>query len=169
MWHMQYKYACFIVCYSGTVQKVKTSEPKTTGKATKEKPSTDTSSRAKVLSKTKAVSKPAEAVEFEELQCPELDPRISCAQLRELCGSVKFEWCNSASYLSVNSGWEELEPQWVQPAAPVTDPLADREPMMARFDEIWCPVLADVEESLSIIPPTFQYFSDGTIMHSAIC
>lgn len=117
------------------------------------------------------VSKAVGSVEFEKLHCPELDPRLSCAELRKLCNNVKLEWCSPASYFSAAghlSRWEELEPEWVIPIPPVTDPLAEREPMMAKFDEIWCPLLADVEESLSIIPPTFQYFSDGTVMHSAL-
>lgn len=110
-------------------------------------------------------------VEFERLQYPELDARLSCAQLRKLCDGVKLEWCSPASYFSAAghlSRWEELEPEWMVPIPPTTDPLGQREPMMAKFDEIWCPILADVEESLTIIPPTFQYFSDGTVMHSAM-
>ena len=113
-------------------------------------------------------------IKFEELQCPELDARLTCAELRNLCNGVKLEWCSPASYFSAAgsvsrvSRWEELEPEWMVPIPPTTDPLAEREPMMAKFDEIWCPLLADVEESLSIIPPTFQYFSDGTVMHSAL-
>ena len=122
--------------------------------------------------KAKAPTGKLEYTEFEQLQCPELDMRLSCAELRKLCNSVKLEWCSPASYFSAaghHSRWEELEPEWVVPLPPTTDPLAEREPMMAKFDEIWCPLLADVEESLTIIPPTFQYFSDGTIMHSAVC
>lgn len=117
------------------------------------------------------VSKAVGSVEFEKLHCPELDPRLSCAELRKLCNNIKLEWCSPASYFSAAghlSRWEELEPEWMVPIPPITDPLAEREPMMAKFDEIWCPLLADVEESLSIIPPTFQYFSDGTVMHSAL-
>ena len=111
---------------------------------------------------------PVGSVEFEKLHCPELDPRLSCAELRKLCNTVKLEWCSPASYFSAAGRWEELEPEWIVPIPPITDPLAEREPMMAKFDEIWCPLLADVAESLSIIPPTFQYFSDGTVMHSAL-
>ena len=105
--------------------------------------------------------------ELEELHCPELDPRLTCSELRKLCHHVKLEWCSPAAYFSAAiSKWEALEPEWVDPPLPSTDPSADHEPMLAKFDEIWCPVLADMEESLSIIPPTFQYFSDGTIMHA---
>lgn len=139
----------------------------------KERASRDTvpATQVKPSVKTKPSAK-IEYTEFEKLHYPELDPRISCAQLRELCNTVTLEWCSPASYFSATrnpSRWEDLEPDWMVPIPPSTDPLAEREPMMARFDEIWCPVLADVEETLSIIPPTFQYFSDGTIMHSAIC
>lgn len=134
---------------------------------------TDDKDRASKKDKDKAVpkTKMPPKVEFEKLQCPELDARLSCAELRKLCNSVKLEWCSPASYFSAaghQSRWEELEPEWMVPIPPTTDPLAEREPMMVKFDEIWCPLLADVEESLSIIPPTFQYFSDGTVMHSAL-
>ena len=135
----------------------------------------DKDKREKARSSTKdKSSKPKTTsgrIEFEKLQCPELDARLSCAELRKLCNNVKLEWCSPASYFSAAgnlSRWEELEPEWMVPIPPATDPLAEREPMMAKFDEIWCPLLADVEESLSIIPPTFQYFSDGTVMHSAL-
>ena len=124
-----------------------------------------------IKEKTPKMKNPSGKVEFDKLQCPELDARLSCAELRKLCNVVKLEWCSPASYFSAAghlSRWEELEPEWMVPIPPTTDPLADREPMMAKFDEIWCPLLADVEESLSIIPPTFQYFSDGTVMHSAL-
>ena len=113
----------------------------------------------------------SEYTDFEGLQCPEVDPRITCAEIQKLCNQVKLEWCSPASYLSApghHSRWEDLEPEWVEPTPPTTDPSAHREPMISKFDEIWCPVLADVEESLSIIPPTFQYFSDGTVVHSAV-
>lgn len=136
------------------------------GKAVKKKTSKDKTST--VTDKASVESK-ADYTEFEQLQYPELDPRLSCAELRKLCNGVKLEWCSPASYFSAHSRWEELEPEWITPISPATDPSAEREPMMAKFDEIWCPVLADVEESLSIIPPTFQYFSDGTVMHSALC
>ncbi len=115
---------------------------------------------------------PNQFTDFEALQCPEVDSRLSCAELRKLCNQVKLQWCSPASYLSAGPAtphrWEDLEPEWVEPTPPTTDILASREPMMAKFDEIWCPILADAEESLTIIPPTVQYFSDGTIMHSAV-
>lgn len=122
----------------------------------------------KIKEKVSSKGAATQYTDFEKLQYPEVDPRLSCAELRKLCNQVKLKWCSPASYFSAHSRWEELEPEWVEPTQPTTDPKAEREPMMAKFDEIWCPVLADVEESLSIIPPTFQYFSDGTIMHSAV-
>lgn len=143
----------------------KSEDGKTAGKTVKDKPAGASTGSVKTKTLTKK-----EYTEFEKLQCPELDSRISCAELRKLCNAVKLEWCSPASYFSVaghQSQWEELEPTWLVPISPSTDPLAEREPMMAKFDEIWCPVLADVEDSF-IIPPTFQYFSDGTVMHSAI-
>ena len=141
---------------------------KSVKKSVKERDSKD---RGKATGKARITAGKLDYTEFEQLHCPELDARLSCAELRKLCNSVKLEWCSPASYFSAaghHSRWEELEPEWVVPLPPATDPLAEREPMMAKFDEIWCPLLADVEESLTIIPPTFQYFSDGTIMHSAI-
>lgn len=149
-----------------------------TVKETDAEGSKDKMAKKRVKSKDKGVtrdkSKPkisSGTVEFEKLQCPELDARLSCAELRKLCDGIKLEWCSPASYFSAaghQSRWEELEPERTLPIPPTTDPLAEREPMMAKFDEIWCPLLADVEESLSIIPPTFQYFSDGTVMHSTL-
>lgn len=139
-------------------------------KNTKDTVTDDKISKKEKVKTSKTKNSPGR-VEFEKLQCPELDARLSCAELRKLCDSVKLEWCSPASYFSAAghlSRWEELEPEWMVPIPPSTDPLAEREPMMVKFDEIWCPLLADVEESLSIIPPTFQYFSDGTVMHSAL-
>ena len=163
---------CVCVCFS-TNKSTKSEEvkPKPTKKTTKEKDSKERPSKSKSTSKAKVLSGKLEYTEFEELHCPQLDARLSCAELRKLCNSVKLEWCSPASYFSAvghHSRWEELEPEWVVPLPPTTDPLAEREPMMAKFDDIWCPLLADVEESLTIIPPTFQYFSDGTVMHSAV-
>lgn len=132
---------------------------------------TDSKEKRKASNKAKLTPGKLDYTEFEQLHCPELDARLSCAELRKLCNGVKLEWCSPASYFSAaghHSRWEELEPEWMVPLPPTTDPLAEREPMMAKFDEIWCPLLADVEESLTIIPPTFQYFSDGTVMHSAV-
>ena len=154
--------------YSSKPKLTKETLKETSADDSKDKASKKEKEKAKASTKTNAVP---EKVHFEKLQCPELDARLSCAQLRKLCDGVKLEWCSPASYFSAAghlSRWEELEPEWMAPIPPTTDPLADREPMMAKFDEIWCPLLADVEESLSIIPPTFQYFSDGTVMHSAL-
>lgn len=128
----------------------------------------DNLSKKKSWDSSKSQSTKKKYTELEELQCPEVDPRLSCAELRKLCNQVKLDWCSPAAYFSAaGSKWEEHEPEWVEPTPPITDPSAEREPMLAKFDEIWCPVLADIEESLTIIPPTFQYFSDGTVMHSA--
>jgi len=103
--------------------------------------------------------------ELEELHCPEVHPSLTCSELRKLSHHVKLDWCSPAAYFSAaGSKWEGLESEWVPPSSPKTDPGAEREPMLAKFDEIWCPALADSEESF--IPPTFQYFSDGAIMHS---
>lgn len=154
------------------VKEPKSEEPKPAGRTSKERHTKEAAASAqdKPSVRTKTAAK-TESTEFEKLQCPELDPRISCAQLHQLCSTVKLESVTPASYFSTaktHYRWEELEPEWMVPIPPSTDPLAEKEPMMARFEEIWCPLLADVEESLSIIPPTFQYFSDGTVMHSAI-
>ncbi len=105
--------------------------------------------------------------DLEDLQCPELHPCLTCSEIRQLCHHVQLDWCSPAAYFSAaGSKWETLEPEWVEPEPPKTDPSAEREPMLAKFDEIWCPVLADADGSSTIIPPTFQYFSDGTIMHA---
>ena len=103
--------------------------------------------------------------ELEELHCPQVHPSLTCSELRKLCHQVKLDWCSPAAYFSAaGSKWEGLESEWVPPASPSTDPTAEREPMLAKFDEIWCPALADSGEPF--VPPTFQYFSDGAIMHA---
>ena len=85
---------------------------------------------------------------LEQLHCPEVDARLSCAHLRRLCNQVKLEWCSPAAYFSdTGSKWEELEPDWLEPTPPTTNPLADHEPLLAKFDEIWCPDIVDCPES----------------------
>lgn len=100
---------------------------------------------------------------FELLQYPILDTKISCHQLRQLCNHVKLKNCSPSSYLSQGSAWESLEPTYYEPPKPKTDPSAIHKPMHAVFDEIWCPVIADVEDSDLIIPPTFTYLDNGAV------
>jgi hypothetical protein len=100
---------------------------------------------------------------FELLQYPILDTKISCHQLRQLCNHVKLKNCSPASYLAQGSAWESLEPTYYEPPRPKTDPSTIYKPMHAVFDEIWCPVIADVEDSDLIIPPTFTYLDNGAV------
>lgn len=100
---------------------------------------------------------------FELLQYPILDTKISCHQLRQLCNHVKLKNCSPASYLAQGSAWESLEPTYYEPPKPKTDPSTIYKPMHAVFDEIWCPVIADVEDSDLIIPPTFTYLDNGAV------
>ena len=100
---------------------------------------------------------------FELLQYPVLDSKISCHQLRQLCNHVKLKNCSPASYLAQGSAWESLEPTYYEPPRPKTDPSSIHRPMPAVFDEIWCPVIADVEDSDLIIPPTFTYLDNGAV------
>ena len=100
---------------------------------------------------------------FELLQYPVLDSKISCDQLRQLSNLVKLKNCSTASYFSQSSAWEGMEPIYHEPRKPKTDPTSRHKPMPATFDEIWCPVLADVEDSDMIIPPTFTYLENGAV------
>lgn len=100
---------------------------------------------------------------FELLQYPILDTKISCYQLRQLCNHVKLKNCSPSSYLAQGSAWESLEPTYYEPPKPKTDPSTIHKPMHAVFDEIWCPVIADVEDSDLIIPPTFTYLDNGAV------
>lgn len=100
---------------------------------------------------------------FELLQYPVLDSKISCQQLRQLSNLVKLKNCSTASYFSHSSAWETLEPVYHEPRQPKTDPTSRHRPMPAAFDEIWCPVLADGEDSDMIIPPTFTYLENGAV------
>lgn len=136
-------------------------------------PSTSASSH-KVISKTLPSSKDLSSsandakrdepfTRFELLQYPILDTKISCHQLRQLCNHVKLKNCSPASYLTQGSAWESLEPTYYEPPKPKTDPSTIRKPMSAVFDEIWCPVIADVEDSDLIIPPTFTYLDNGAV------
>ena len=131
---------------------------------------TSTSSHKKILPSSKELSSSANEpkrdepfTRFELLQYPILDSRISCHQLRQLCNHVKLKNCSPASYLAQGSAWESLEPTYYEPPKPKTDPSTIRKPMTAVFDEIWCPVIADVEDSDLIIPPTFTYLDNGAV------
>lgn len=98
---------------------------------------------------------------FEMLQYPILDSKISCQQLRKLSKLVKLKNFSPASYFAQGSAWERLEPGYVEPPKPKTDPTSSHKPMPAVFDEIWCPMRADLEDSENIIPPTFTYLDNG--------
>lgn len=120
-------------------------------KLDKEKYTTAATVKDKLSRKSKSLDSVSSAptavsgyTELEQLQCPEVDARLSCAQLRRLCNQVKLEWCSPAAYFSAaGSKWEEFEPEWVEPTPPTTDASAHHEPMLAKFDEIWCPELVD--------------------------
>ena len=95
---------------------------------------------------------------FEKLYCPQLLPEHNLSQLRELCAAAPQTLLQPSVYTCHSSDWENHEPR--PPATPTikTDPSAITDPMAAAvFDEIWCPVLADMAESDSIILPTFHY------------
>lgn len=95
---------------------------------------------------------------FEKLYCPQLLPKHNMSQLRELCSAASLTLLHSNVYTSHSTDWEKHEPH--PPATPTlkTDPAAITDPMpSAVFDEIWCPILADVAESDSIVLPTFHY------------
>lgn len=100
---------------------------------------------------------------FEMLQYPILDSKISCQQLRQLSKLVKLKSCSPSSYFAQGSAWEKLEPGYVEPPKPKTDPNSAVKPMPAIFDEIWCPMRADLEGSENIIPPTFTYLGNGAV------
>ena len=104
-----------------------------------------------------------EPTRFELLQYPVLDSKISCQQLRQLSNLVKVKNFSFASYFSQSGAWENLEPSYVEPPRPRTDPTSSHKPMPAIFDEIWCPIIADVEDSENIIPPTFTYLTSGAV------
>lgn len=116
-----------------------------------------------VVNDTSNPTKDEPFTNFELLQYPFLDKKISCYQLRQLCNHVKLRNCSPASYLTQGSAWESLEPTYYQPSLPKTDPTSIHKPMSAVFDEIWCPVIADVEDSDLIIPPTFTYLDNGAV------
>lgn len=95
---------------------------------------------------------------FEKLYCPQLLPRHSLEQLRELSATAPRTTLQASVYTTHSSEWEKYEPRPAATPTIKTDPSAITEPMAsAVFDEIWCPVLADVAESDSIILPTFHY------------
>lgn len=100
---------------------------------------------------------------FDLLQYPILENRMSSHQLRQLCNLVKVKSFSPASYLAQGSAWECLETAFVEPPKPKTDPSSIHKPMPAMFDEIWCPMLADAEDSTMIIPPTFTYLDNGAV------
>ena len=111
---------------------------------------------SKVSHKVK-LSKPF--TNFETLHCPEIGGELSCKQLRQLCNQVKLCSCSPASYFAQGGAWERLESEWTPPRRPVTDPSQPHKPVSVVFNEIWCPVLSDMEESKQIKPPKFHYLA----------
>ena len=95
---------------------------------------------------------------FASLATPSLLPQHPLAALRQLCGVVPLTLLDPATYTSHSEDWEQLEPRPPAPPTIKTDPAAITAPMnSAQFDEIWCPILADMDESDDIVLPTFHY------------
>lgn len=138
-----------------TSQKV-TSKPAQSGKEVTSSTTSDTT--------TPPNQKKEESLtRFELLHYPVLDEKISCHQLRHLSNVVKLRNCSPASYLGHSSAWEQLEPPYSEPPKPRTDLDSNaHKPIPAVFDEIWCPVIADVEDSDTIIAPIVTYLDSGT-------
>ena len=104
---------------------------------------------------------------FEALRCPPLGEQISIEQLKCYCQEVKLETLTPSIYTGHSEAWDHLEPAWTPPPKPTIDRASVHDPMTAHFDEIWCPILADVRGSEDIVPPTFHYLpSDACVRQS---
>ena len=104
---------------------------------------------------------------FETLCCPTVGNQVSMEQLRQYCKEVKLNTLIPSTYTTQSQPWEQLETPWVPPPLPTTDRTAVYEPMTAHFDEIWCPILADVKGSENIVPPTFHYLPSNACVRQS--
>ena len=104
---------------------------------------------------------------FETLCCPTVGDQVSMEQLRQYCKEVKLNTLIPSTYTTQSQPWEQLETAWVPPPLPTTDRTAVYEPMTAHFDEIWCPILADVKGSENIVPPTFHYLPSNACVRQS--
>ena len=104
---------------------------------------------------------------FEALCCPTVGDQVSMEQLRQYCKEVKLNTLIPSTYTTQSQPWEQLETPWVSPPRPTTDRTAVYEPMTAHFDEIWCPILADVKGSENIVPPTFHYLPSNACVRQS--
>ena len=104
---------------------------------------------------------------FEGLRCPPLGDQISIQELKRYCREVKLRTLTPSIYTGHSEEWDHLEPTWMPPPKPTVDRASVHDPMTAHFDEIWCPILADVRGSEDIVPPTFHYLpSDACVRQS---
>ena len=104
---------------------------------------------------------------FETLCCPTVGNQVSMEQLRQYCREVKLNTLIPSTYTTQSQTWEQLETRWVDPPLPTTDRTAVYDPMTAHFDEIWCPILADVKGAENIVPPTFHYLPSNACVRQS--